>query len=145
MSHTVSPHPTTPETAADHPEVTIDTGRVRGRWRGASAAFLGIPFAAPPVGELRFAAPQPHPAWSGVRDAAAHAPTPQRKQLGEVTLIPNRRFPASPRSTSMCSRPRRAARTTRCLYSSGSTAAASSRARPRVPGTTARRSTVMAS
>jgi bile salt-stimulated lipase len=33
-------------------------------------AFRGIPYAAPPVGELRFRAPLPHPGWSGVRDAS---------------------------------------------------------------------------
>jgi carboxylesterase type B len=35
---------------------------------GSVTAFLGIPFAAPPVGNLRFAPPQPPQAWSGVRD-----------------------------------------------------------------------------
>ena len=33
--------------------------------------FRGVPFAAPPVGELRLKAPQPHPGWEGVRDATA--------------------------------------------------------------------------
>ncbi len=32
-------------------------------------AFLGVPFAAPPVGPLRWKAPQPSPAWRGIRDA----------------------------------------------------------------------------
>jgi para-nitrobenzyl esterase len=68
--------------------VATAAGRVRGQWRGDSAAFLGIPFAEPPVGELRFAAPVPHRGWSGVRDATQYGATAQRKSLAEVTLIP---------------------------------------------------------
>ena len=37
---------------------------------GKVTAYLGIPFAAPPVGDLRWQAPQPAPKWSGVRKAA---------------------------------------------------------------------------
>jgi para-nitrobenzyl esterase len=55
-----------------HCEVEISSGRLRGLQREGHAAFLGVPFAEPPLGELRFAAPQPKAAWTGVRDALAH-------------------------------------------------------------------------
>lgn len=74
-------------------EVTTTTGRVRGIWRGTSAAFLGIPFAEPPVGPLRFAAPVPHRPWVGVRDATRYGATPQRGGDGGVTLIPEPSYP----------------------------------------------------
>lgn len=67
---------------------TTTSGRVRGRRRGGSAAFLGIPFAAPPVGELRFQTPAPVSPWPGVRDALAYGPTPQRREATTVTTIP---------------------------------------------------------
>ena len=74
--------------------VEVDTiaGRVRGQWRAdaaghRSAAFLGIPFAEAPVGDLRFAAPVPHGPWEGVRDAIAYGATAQRGDPG-VTAHP---------------------------------------------------------
>ena len=44
-------------------------GSVGGFEEDGLCVFRGIPYAAPPVGELRFRAPQPHPGWEGVRDA----------------------------------------------------------------------------
>jgi para-nitrobenzyl esterase len=78
-------------------EADTAAGRVRGIWRGepgagGSAAFLGIPFAKPPVGELRFAAPAPVEPWEGVRDALEFAPTAQRGDPG-ITLIPGPSIP----------------------------------------------------
>ncbi|WP_158863335.1 carboxylesterase/lipase family protein [Leifsonia sp. AG29] len=70
------------------PEVLTRSGRVRGTWREGSAAFLGIPFAEPPVGALRFAAPVPRAPWEGVLDADRYGATPQRRTLAEVTAIP---------------------------------------------------------
>ncbi len=58
------------------PEVRTASGTVRGRWADGLAVFRGIPFAQPPVGALRFAAPQPPAAWDGVRDAAEFGPAP---------------------------------------------------------------------
>ncbi|WP_139051383.1 carboxylesterase family protein, partial [Xanthomonas cannabis] len=49
--------------------VQTDAGPVRGVASAHGKVFLGIPFAAPPVGALRFRAPQPVPAWKDVRDA----------------------------------------------------------------------------
>jgi para-nitrobenzyl esterase len=49
--------------------VQTTSGRVRGLYRGASRSFLGIPFAAPPVGQLRFAMPTPPARWNHTRDA----------------------------------------------------------------------------
>ncbi|WP_082373147.1 carboxylesterase family protein [Nocardia sp. NRRL S-836] len=57
-------------------EVRVTTGVVRGAREGEVVVFRGIPFAAPPVGPLRFGAPHPAEAWDGVRDALAFGPPP---------------------------------------------------------------------
>jgi para-nitrobenzyl esterase len=53
----------------DEPTTQTTSGIVRGRIEDGVATYRGIPYAAPPVGDLRFAEPQPAPSWSGVRDA----------------------------------------------------------------------------
>jgi len=54
--------------AADPPIVQTDKGQVIGI-PGQVTIFKGIPYAAPPTGALRWQAPQPMPAWTGLRDA----------------------------------------------------------------------------
>ena len=51
------------------PEVRTAAGGLRGGREAGLAVFRGIPFAEPPVGALRFAAPQPVRGWDGVRPA----------------------------------------------------------------------------
>jgi para-nitrobenzyl esterase len=51
------------------PTVAIDAGTIRGVASDDVLAFKGIPYAAPPLGNLRWRAPQPVDRWTGVRDA----------------------------------------------------------------------------
>ena len=53
----------------EHPVVRTDKGLVRGKASSMVTTFKGIPYAAPPVGQRRWKAPQPAQAWRGVRDA----------------------------------------------------------------------------
>ncbi len=54
--------------AADATLVETDKGTIQGVVNGAVVQFLGVPYAAPPVGALRFKSPQPHAPWKGVLD-----------------------------------------------------------------------------
>jgi para-nitrobenzyl esterase len=67
FSATASADPLTVKTAQGRVHgKTINDGKVR--------AFLGLPYAAPPVGDLRWKAPQPVAKWKGERDGTAYAP-----------------------------------------------------------------------
>ncbi|MBV8687680.1 MAG: carboxylesterase family protein [Alphaproteobacteria bacterium] len=56
------------------PLVRVDGGSVAGVHRGAAIVFRGIPFAAPPVGALRWKPPQPVRPWPGVLDGSRPSP-----------------------------------------------------------------------
>ena len=58
------------------PLVETPLGSVRGEEQDGVCRFLGIPYAAPPLGVLRFAPPAPHPGWSEPRDATAFGAAP---------------------------------------------------------------------
>lgn len=51
------------------PIVTVAGGAIRGRTEHGVTRFLGVPYAAAPVGPRRFRLPEPAPAWEGVREA----------------------------------------------------------------------------
>ncbi|WP_420883411.1 carboxylesterase/lipase family protein [Actinomadura madurae] len=73
-----------------NPVIKTAQGPVRGRSQDGIAAFLNIPYAAPPRGAGRFAAPRPHEPWDDVRDATAWGPNaPQSERtLGSVDMSP---------------------------------------------------------
>ena len=54
--------------------VTTRLGALEGEARDGVRVFKGVPFAQPPVGDLRWRAPEPATAWSGVRDASRFGP-----------------------------------------------------------------------
>ncbi|MBT0727814.1 carboxylesterase family protein [Rosenbergiella australiborealis] len=57
----------------DSPVVPISTGDVQGTEQDGVVAFLGIPYAKPPIGSLRWRAPQPLTAWTGVKKVDSFA------------------------------------------------------------------------
>jgi len=85
------------ETAPSSCAVKIEAGLVEGRLEQGIWEFLGIPYAKPPIGELRWRPPQPVPPWEGVRPCAQFGdscPQPETDQydlggLGEDCLYLN--------------------------------------------------------
>src|SRR3954468_14185234 len=63
------------------PHARLTSGSVCGRIEYGVAVFRGMPFARPPVGELRLAAPEPVEPWDGVREAVAFGPPPPQSPV----------------------------------------------------------------
>ena len=63
-----------PAPAAAPPRVRTESGWVVGAPMGPALAFKAVPYAAPPVGSLRWRPPQPAPSWKDDRQAAADGP-----------------------------------------------------------------------
>lgn len=87
LTLTVPPTTARSDTGPDSLVVRTDRGLVRGTAaRDGGRVFQGIPFAAPPTGELRWRPPRSAARWSGTRDATAPAhPCPQLP----LTLLPD--------------------------------------------------------
>ncbi len=62
-------------------QVKTTAGLVQGKMQENVRAFLGVPYAAPPVGELRWKPPAPAAPWSGVRPATEFGPRPMQPAL----------------------------------------------------------------
>ncbi|MFE5557498.1 carboxylesterase/lipase family protein [Streptomyces sp. NPDC056544] len=65
------PHPP----GRDRMVVDLPAGRLRGANEGGVTVFRAVPYAAPPVGDLRWRPAQPHAGWSGTRDATVDGPS----------------------------------------------------------------------
>ncbi|MFI9272030.1 carboxylesterase/lipase family protein [Kitasatospora sp. NPDC052896] len=73
----------------ERPVVTTESGSVQGTVEDGVAAFRGIPYAASPVEDRRFAAPARHPKWPGLRDAGRPGPAvPQNPSRLEAVMGP---------------------------------------------------------
>ncbi|MGW7061985.1 carboxylesterase/lipase family protein [Streptomyces sp. NPDC054904] len=58
-----------------HVVVDLPAGRLRGAVEDGIAVFRAVPYAAPPVGDLRWRSARPHPGWTGTRDATTDGPS----------------------------------------------------------------------
>jgi para-nitrobenzyl esterase len=56
--------------------VKVEQGLLQGSYQNGLTVYKGIPFAAPPVGDLRWKAPQPPAKWEGVKQVTEFAPAP---------------------------------------------------------------------
>ena len=68
--------------------VSTAAGAVRGSRGSGVVEFLGIPYGAAPVGELRFAAPRPRDPWEGVLDATRFGPRPPQPEMATTLDVP---------------------------------------------------------
>lgn len=64
-----------PAYADDPPDVQVAGGMLRGSIEAGEGVFRGIPYAAPPVGELRWREPKPVNAWTGLKSATGFGPS----------------------------------------------------------------------
>jgi len=77
-----------PASGGANPIVRIDDGLIRGASATGVNSFLGLPYAAPPTGNLRWRPPQPASSWSGVRDATQFGASCPQALTGNPFLPP---------------------------------------------------------
>jgi para-nitrobenzyl esterase len=71
------------------PKVTVESGELEGTYFGSGneVAFLGVPYAAPPVDELRWKPPQPVSRWTGIRQANQFGPAAPQLPAGWLPQV----------------------------------------------------------
>ncbi len=79
--------------------VTTAAGKIRGAFENKVHAFKGIPYAAPPVGPLRFMPPAKAQPWTGVRDALTLGP--EAPQTSAEGLVPDFLWAMIPKNPAM--------------------------------------------
>jgi para-nitrobenzyl esterase len=72
---------------AQSPEpVKVEGGLLKDTVEDGLTIYRGIPYAAPPVGDLRWRAPQPAPKWQGVRAANEYGRACMQSNSGNLSL-----------------------------------------------------------
>ncbi|KAH9841711.1 sterol esterase [Rhodofomes roseus] len=80
--------PLTPRDADAYPTVTLDYGTYQGVTSGSVTSYLGMNYAQPPVGNLRFAAPQEPEPFTGVADATSYGAACPQQDIVLPDLLP---------------------------------------------------------
>lgn len=76
---------------AGNPQVKTHDGILEGLDKSGVKVFLGVPYAKPPVGDLRWKAPQPVEKWDGVRKAQEFGPDPMQQPIfGDMNFLAGR-------------------------------------------------------
>lgn len=71
---------------ADNPQASTANGIVEGVSHSGVSVFEGIPFAKPPVGDLRWREPQPVENWAGVKKVDHFSPSPMEHPAGDMVF-----------------------------------------------------------
>ncbi len=75
--------------AAQITEATVTGGEIKGTVLQNTGVFLGIPFAAPPVGENRWRSPKPVAKWNGIKEVTRFGPAcMQDPRMAEMMRAP---------------------------------------------------------
>ena len=69
----------------ENPVVLTTQGRAMGKTKAGVQLYCAIPYAAPPVGELRFRAPQPVDPWDDIHDGTRFGPAAPQTASGGMT------------------------------------------------------------
>ena len=75
--------------ATQTPLVTVSSGQLKGENQGDIAVFKGVPYAQPPVGDLRWRPPQPVEPWSGVREATKFSSMAVQRMVDLEVFVSN--------------------------------------------------------